>query len=617
MGKIRLLDESTIQMIAAGEIIERPASVVKELVENSLDANSTNITVEIANGGKDYIRVTDDGDGLLDEDIDLAFKRHSTSKIYKADDLYNILSFGFRGEALASISTVSRLEVLTKTKNSVSGTQVFVEEGSIIQKKPIGCPKGTTMIVRDLFYNVPVRKKFLKSDKTEANHIDDILYKLALGNSHISFKYIKDNTVVFKTSRNHISSNIYTLLGKDLYNNLLKIEHITDRFKISGYVSNNTFYRGNRKHQYLYVNKRYVNNKDISNLIENKYKSLIPINRYPIFILFIDIDPSLIDVNIHPTKQEVKFMNHQEILDALDSTLSRILTKNLYIQKVAFSHQQPKDQKDSLPHLYEENAINKDHNNSNLYNLPRIDRKINKENTIIEDHSLKGFLAFDNENIELEEKELVKEEVAYEDKDNIKDDRFLQNVKIIGVLFSTYILMEDLTSSKLLILDQHAAHERIMYEKYKGEYEAENVAIQTLLTPEVIELTSTELEFVIENIDLLKNLGFIVEEFGQKSIVIRGVPILFGKPQVKTFFLELIDSLKSNINSSYEIKIDKIMKIACTNAIKSGDKITDLEIQSLIAQLKNSKNPYTCPHGRPTVIEISKKDIEKEFKRIM
>ena len=402
-----------------------------------------------------------------------------------------------------------------------------------------------------------------------------------------------------------------------MYNNLLKIEHITDRFKISGYVSNNTFYRGNRKHQYLYVNKRYVNNKDISNLIENKYKSLIPINRYPIFILFIDIDPSLIDVNIHPTKQEVKFMNHQEILDALDSTLSRILTKNLYIQKVAFSHQQPKDQKDSLPHLYEENAINKDHNNSNLYNLPRIDRKINKENTIIEDHSLKGFLAFDNENIEFEEKELVKEEVAYEDKDNIKDDRFLQNVKIIGVLFSTYILMEDLTSSKLLIMDQHAAHERIMYEKYKREYEAENVAIQTLLTPEVIELTSTELEFVIENIDLLKNLGFIVEEFGQKSIVIRGVPILFGKPQVKTFFLELIDSLKSNINSSYEIKIDKIMKIACTNAIKSGDKITDLEIQSLIAQLKNSKNPYTCPHGRPTVIEISKKDIEKEFKRIM
>lgn len=619
MGKIRLLDESTIKMIAAGEIIERPASVVKELVENSLDAKASNITVEIANGGKDYIRVTDDGEGLLEDDLNIAFKRHSTSKIYNADDLYNILSFGFRGEALASISTVAKVEVLTKTQDSISGIQAFVEEGKIIDKKPIGCPKGTTMIVRDLFYNVPVRKKFLKSDKTEANHIDDILYRLALGNSHISFKYVKDNKIIFKTRKNDIASNIYTLLGKEFHDNLFKIEYTCENFKIYGYISNNTFYRGNRKHQYLYINKRYVNNKDISNLIEEKYKSLIPVNRFPVFIIFIDIKPSLIDVNIHPTKQEVKFINHQEILEALDSAITRILNKNLYIQKVTFNHEENKKSQEPLPLLYEESFIDKNIKKTNLYDKQYSD----KNNVIKEEVFLDRADIYDSKSVKVEEKKDEISHIVYEKDSNIDVDKnkkkidFLQDVKIIGVLFSTYILMEDSKSNKLLIMDQHAAHERVMYEKYKAEYTGENIAIQTLLTPEILELTSTEMDLVLDNIDTFQKLGFIVEEFGQNSIIIRGVPILFGKPQLKSSFLELIDSLKNNVNSSYEVKIDKIMKIACTKAIKSGDKISEIEIESLIEQLKNTKNPYTCPHGRPTIIEISKKDIEKEFKRIM
>ena len=619
MGKIRLLDESTIKMIAAGEIIERPASVVKELVENSLDAKASNITVEIANGGKDYIRVTDDGEGLLEDDLNIAFKRHSTSKIYNADDLYNILSFGFRGEALASISTVAKVEVLTKTQDSISGIQAFVEEGKIIDKKPIGCPKGTTMIVRDLFYNVPVRKKFLKSDKTEANHIDDILYRLALGNSHISFKYVKDNKIIFKTRKNDIASNIYTLLGKEFHDNLFKIEYTCENFKIYGYISNNTFYRGNRKHQYLYINKRYVNNKDISNLIEEKYKSLIPVNRFPVFIIFIDIKPSLIDVNIHPTKQEVKFINHQEILEALDSAITRILNKNLYIQKVTFNHEENKKSQEPLPLLYEESFIDKNVKKTNLYDKQYSD----KNNVIKEEVFLDRADIYDSKSVKVKEKKDEISHIVYEKDSNIDVDKnkkkidFLQDVKIIGVLFSTYILMEDSKSNKLLIMDQHAAHERVMYEKYKAEYTGENIAIQTLLTPEILELTSTEMDLVLDNIDTFQKLGFIVEEFGQNSIIIRGVPILFGKPQLKSSFLELIDSLKNNVNSSYEVKIDKIMKIACTKAIKSGDKISEIEIESLIEQLKNTKNPYTCPHGRPTIIEISKKDIEKEFKRIM
>lgn len=614
MGKIKLLDELTIQKIAAGEIIERPASVVKELVENSLDANGLNITVEIADGGKSYIRVTDDGDGFLDEDLDLAFKRHSTSKILTVDDLYNIMTFGFRGEALASISTVSKVEIVTKTKDSVSGIQAFVEEGNILEKKPIGCPKGTTIIIRDLFYNIPVRKKFLKSDKIEANHIDDIIYKLALGNSDRSFKYIRDNKVIFKTSKQDIASNIYTLLGKDFFDNLLKIDYSNENFNVYGYVSNNTFYRGNRKHQYLYVNKRYVNNKDVSSFIEEKYKSLIPINRFPIYVIFIDIKPSLIDVNVHPTKQEIKFINQQEILDALNSAISEVLTKNLYIQKVTFNHQEHVDNKESLPLLFKMGISDKEKQNDDIY------EPLSNYEVIKEDTSIDEFVFYNNRNNKVPDKIdkiTLNNDNNYKANENIEKNSFLENVKILGVLFSTYILMEDIQSNKLLIMDQHAAHERVMYEKYKYEYESENIAIQTLLTPEILELTSSEIEFVKDNLDTLKKLGFIIEEFGQKSIIIRGVPILFGKPQIKNFFLELIDSLKSNINNSYEVKIDKIMKIACTNAIKSGDKITNIEIESLINQLKNTKNPYTCPHGRPTIIEISKKDIEKEFKRIM
>jgi DNA mismatch repair protein MutL len=504
MGKIRLLDESTIKMIAAGEIIERPASVVKELVENSLDADASNITVEIANGGKDYIRVTDDGEGLLEEDLPLAFKRHSTSKIEDAEDLYNILSFGFRGEALASISTVAKVEVLTKTKDNMLGVQAFVEEGKIIEKKPVGCPKGTTMIIRDLFYNIPVRKKFLKSDKTEANFVDDIMYKLALGNSHISFKYVKDNKVVFKTTKNNILSNIYTLLGKDFYENLIKIDYLCENFKIYGYISNNTFYRGNRKHQYLYVNRRYVNNRDITTLIEQKYNSLIPVNRFPVFIIFIDIKPSFIDVNIHPTKQEIKFINQQEIMNALDETLSTVLTRNLYIQKIDFNNKE--EHKNSLPLLYD---LDKKQRKNSIYNFS--DSIHNK--TVKEETTLNELTFYANNNDFFNNKKDETKELSIDDNNNINKNNFLDEVKIIGVLFSTYVLMEDSKSNKLLIMD--------------------------------------------------------------------------------------------------------LMKIACTNAIKSGDKITDIEIKSLIEQLKNTENPYTCPHGRPTIVEISKKDIEKEFRRIM
>ncbi|HHV46705.1 MAG TPA: DNA mismatch repair endonuclease MutL [Tissierellia bacterium] len=609
MHKIKLLDEYTIQKIAAGEIIERPASVIKELVENSLDAKATNIVVEITNGGKDYIRVTDDGEGILDSDLDLAFKRHSTSKIETVEDLFKIVSFGFRGEALSSISAVAKVEVLTKTSDSLTGTQAFVENGEIISKKPVGCPKGTTMIVRDLFYNIPVRRGFLKSESNESSYIDDTLYRFALGNTDVSFKYIKDNKVIFNTSKNNsLISNIYSLLGKDFSNNLIKVDYKSKNAHIYGYISNNTLYRGNRKHQYLYVNKRHVRNKIITNLIEDKYKSLIPINKFPVFILFIDVDPSFVDVNIHPTKQEIKFLNQDEINNSLENMIFNALNNNIYIQKLTFEREKKEPDYEELPLLFEKNLIdiNVVDNNNESYNYIYKDNEKNKD---IKEFNIDVINQAPKENVQIEE--------DLEPKSLKEPINFLNSFRIIGVVFNTYILLEDIENEKLLIMDQHAAHERVMYERYKREFESEKIAIQNLLTPEILELSTWEVDIVNKNSKLLKDLGFIVEEFGQNSIILRGVPLLFGIPQAKNFFIEILDGLTKDLKSGYDIKLDKIMKIACSKAIKGGDRITDVEIEKLIEQLKNADNPYTCPHGRPTIIEITKKDIEKEFKRIM
>lgn len=608
MGKIKVLDDLTIQKIAAGEVIERPSSVVKELIENALDANSTNITIETREGGKKYIRITDDGDGIYENDLINAFKPHSTSKLAKIDDLYNINSFGFRGEALASISSVAKVEVLTKTEKNVSGIQGFVEESKIIKQLPVGCPKGTTMIVRDLFYNLPVRRKFLKSNTVEGNYITDIVYKLALGNCGVSFKYIKDNQVVLNTSKNNnLRDNIYILLGKEFIDGLMEIQFENEDFKIYGYISNNQFYRGNRSHQYLYVNNRYVKNVGLTNIIETKYKSLIPINRFPIFVLFVYIDPSLIDVNIHPTKEEVKFVNEEEFNTKLEYIIDKTLKDNLAVPKATFTKEPIEKKDDSIPLLYEEKFYSDDY---------KLNINKNEDNTQILESMPIYEKDFNTYKIKHEEVIKRKEDINRIDgEDDLKN--ILKRLKYIGIIFSTYIIAEDTLSNRVFIIDQHAAHERILYEKYKKEYEMEKVIIQPLLTPEIVELTDSEITMVLENIELLKNLGFVVEEFGNNSIIIRGVPVLFGEPQLKSLFLEIIDNISSIHNKNYEYRTDKIMKIACSNAIKGGDKIFSMEIQSLFEQLSQVENPYTCPHGRPTIIEILKEDVEKEFKRII
>lgn len=646
MSKIKVLDDLTIQKIAAGEVIEKPSSVVKELLENSIDANSKNLIIEILNGGKSYIRITDDGDGMKEEDLLLAFKRHSTSKLSVVEDLYKIYSLGFRGEALASISSVSKMEILTKTEDSISGLQGFIEDGEVKRFDTIACPKGTTMIVKDLFYNLPVRKKFLKSDLWEGNNISDLVNKIALGNYNKSFKFIRDNKTILKTRQNStLLETIYTILGKEFSSDIIPIEYSGDVFSLRGYISNNNLYRGNRGYQYLYINGRYILNYAISKIIENQYSSLIPNNRFPGFVLYIDIDPKYIDVNIHPTKQEVKFINDVDIFGIIGSIIKKSLYNNIYAPKLELnkskeispSSEANKDGvSDEFKKLIIEN-IEENKNNSTNLNIwdeeedISYDEIIIKDFTVLENSEEKMSFNFDtsfddgkNKNIDgnflediLEESidsSLKNSSIEYKE-EKIQD--ILLDLQSIGRVFNTYILAESKDENKLYFIDQHAAHERILYEKLKNEFENEKINTQNLIVPDLIELNSLELNLYDQNKDLFKKLGFDIDYFGNNTIAVKGVPILFGKPDNKNLFRDIFDNLDDNIKSNYNLKVEKIMKISCTYAIKGGDKITDQEIVALFKDLRKCDNPYTCPHGRPTMIEISKKQIEKEFLRIM
>lgn len=626
MAKIKLLDSLTIQKIAAGEVIENPSSIVKELVENSLDADSQNIIIEIKNGGKSYIRITDDGEGISREDLMVAFERHSTSKLNSVDDIYSIFSLGFRGEALASVSSVAKMEVLTKTMDSQGGVHAIVEEGEITSIDSAGCPKGTTMIVRDLFYNLPVRKKFLKSDLAESNQINDIINKLALGNSNVSFKFIRDHKTILQTTRtNNPLDTIYSILGKDFAKNLISIDYEDSYIKIKGFISNNNLYRGNRSHQYLYINGRNIINYGISKVIENRYKSLIPINRFPAFVLNIELDPGEVDINIHPTKQEIKFVDTDRVFGTISNIVNNQILNSLNVPKMSFKKEEEKAPNKELPELFNLNTQNKNITEDIIIrDFTQKDIGKDTEPSMVRemevnlddlsyDISLANNRKFPHESQESYIEKNMEEEPVEEQK--LQD--YLLDIKPIGRVFDTYIIAESKEENKIFFIDQHAAHERIMYEKYKKEYENEEINTQQLIFPEIIELTNNEMNRFIENIEIFKNLGFDLEEFGPNSVALRGVPFIFGSPRTKDLFFDILDNIDSNIKSNYHTKMDKIMKIACTNAIKSGDQISNMEIMALFKDLQKCENPFTCPHGRPTVVEMTKKDIEKEFLRIV
>lgn len=626
---IVLLDDNTISKISAGEIIENPASVVKELLENSIDAGAKNITVEVKNSPTDFIRITDDGCGFKADEIELAFMRHSTSKLSKIEDLEELTTLGFRGEALASISSIAKIRLLTKNSEDLAGTSSKIENGKIIEQSNVGMPNGSTFYVEDIFYNTPVRKKFLRADNVEFNLIFDVIQKIALGNPQVSISYIRDGKTLLNSYKNsNYKNHILNVLGREIATNLIENSFSSENYKIRAYFSNNKLFRSSRNHQYIYINGRYVTNREISREIEKVYKSLIPLNRFPVFILFIDINSSLIDVNIHPKKHEVKLSNENNLIAILCEMVEEVLYPNRSIREI---EDEPKVNLNVFD-IYE------DKSNDNLINFkePTYEPGDNdiKEFDIDSQSFYENYQPFDmnkenlDNNNDIDNIEDKTEDFNYDNipsLEQFQEDSFLNdkevidsnliNTRIVGILFDTFIILENKDKALIYLVDQHAAHERVMYEKYKKQYLNSNINSQVLLKPEIIELNASEYMKIEKNFHLFKDLGFSIDSFGENSIILREVPMIFGFPTYVSFIRDIIDSLDDKIYSNYQADMWKVMKKACLKAVKAGDTLSNMEVKELINSLIHCENPYTCPHGRPTIIDIKKTTIAKLFLR--
>lgn len=657
MGKIVKLNKNISSKIAAGEVIENPGAVIKELVENSIDANSTSITVEIKDAGKSSIRITDDGDGIEEEDVILAFDRHATSKIKTVKDIYKIDTLGFRGEALASVAAVSRLEMTTKTLDSDLGIKININGGEVVDKEKVGCKKGTTIIVNDLFYNTPARIKFLGKNSTEQRRINELMNCLALSNPNISFKYISNDEIKFVTpGKGKLKNVILSVYGKNTAKNVLKIDSSLDNIKVDGFISNLDFTRGNSSLQIFFVNGRYIKSSLIKDAIKTTYKTMIPINRHPVCFLNFEIDSKEIDVNIHPSKTKIKFTKKGIIKQLIYTTIKSKLLE--FDQTPSFSLEESAFKKAIEKKPIKDNAVKSDSykekirklsNNNDIENKTNKDEvknemisnnhnKINKNPFGNSKNSIKEEKKFDkkdynsnNNFIKKLEKEkeqlniidLDKFDVDFENLSKIefentkekvkKEETIYDDLRVIGQLFSTYILCEK--NNKLYVIDQHAAHEKVLYEELMDKYMNKKINSQLLVLPITIELNYSDLEVILEKKDSLGKLGFDIEVFGKDTLLVREVPILFNKPLKESVVREIILNFKSEYKNAYSTNIDLIIQKSCKNAIKAYDKLDVMEIDKLIDLLKGLESPYTCPHGRPIIISITKNEIEKKFKR--
>ncbi|HPY55939.1 MAG TPA: DNA mismatch repair endonuclease MutL [Sedimentibacter sp.] len=611
MAIINLLDNETINKIAAGEVIENPKSIVKELVENSIDAGADEITIEIKNGGKSFIRVTDNGKGIEKDQVENAFKRHCTSKISSSDDLNSLFTLGFRGEALASIAAVSKVEVITRTNDDIYGIKMTIEGGKIISKEDIGCPVGTTITVTDLFYNVPARKKFLKSDISESSNINEIVVSLALSKENISFKYINNNNVAYRTPKtNNLLNTISSLYEKDLYNSLLKIDYKSDIISITGYTTNLNYYRGNRKQQIVFVNGRVIKHRRMSYFIEEAYNTLLPKNKYPACFIKIEIAPALVDVNVHPAKTEVRFQNEEMVLNEIKNAVYSALHSKSIMKEVKG-----------------ETLL---HDSKDINNLRIFDRSSGKsvilgglENKFTEETE-------ETKNIRITEVEVSNKDIAVMeplkpyDKFEFKQQTFIKaendedklpELYVIGIVLDTYIICENPEKTCIFMIDQHAAHERINYEKFLNQYNSREILIQEIV-PEVINLSYDDYETAMSNIEIFEYLGISVENFGNNAILINNIPTIFKDSNLKDVFYAILDNLKDITKSNLDFVMEKIIKEACVKSVKSGDRLHMSEVRALLNDLRMTDNPYTCPHGRPVIIKMTRYEIEKMFERI-
>jgi len=693
MGNIVLLDELTINKIAAGEVIERPASVVKEMVENSIDAGASNITVEIKNGGISYIRITDNGKGIAPDDMEIAFERHATSKIRQADDLENVKSMGFRGEALASIAAIANVEMISRTENEEIGKTIVIEGGKILKSEEIGCQVGTIITVQNLFFNTPVRYKFLKKDFTESGYIEDAITRLALANPNIAFKLINTGKTVIQTSGDGNMKNVvYSIFGKDVAEAILEVNYKYEDMILTGVVGKPEIARSNRSKQMFFVNKRFVKDKVLSGATEKAFKGMLPIGKYGFLIINIDMDPSKVDVNVHPAKLEVRFEEENKIFKAVYHAIQEALLKGELIENTEKEdaknqekelERQELEKRDYSQNFFQkilkhrnieeniENAGMIDNDNANLIEQIYNDKKESNQEEQIQEETIKtdevSIVKEDikteiDENLEkinsminqikqietdvvsevkpnfdemyvktfgkMPEKEEIieyKEDAKIEAKDILEQENISvfedieeynkQTYKFIGIAFATYIILE--IDSQMYILDQHAAHERIMYEQIKKNfYSDETKDSQLMLLPDIITLSHKEMDIARENIELFEKVGFMLEEFGENTIKITGVPNVCIDLDTKELFLETLDEINTIAITAKQEKEEKLIStIACKAAVKANMALSPEEVDSLMEQLLKLPNPFTCPHGRPTAIKMSKIDIEKKFAR--
>ena len=656
MGNITLLDQATIDKIAAGEVVERPSSVVKELVENAIDAGSSAVTVEIKDGGISFIRISDNGCGIEASDIKTAFLRHSTSKIRSVEDLLTISSLGFRGEALSSISAVSMVELLTKTKDALSGVKYTIEGGVEKSIEEAASPDGTTFFVRNLFYNTPARKKFLKSSMTEAGYIHELMIRLALSHPAISFKFVNNGQTKLHSSGNHsLKDVIYQVYGRDISNNLVEIDAEENGVRIKGYIGKPNVFRGNRNFETYFVNGRYIKSNIIAKGIEDAYKGYLMQHQYPFCVLQFEMDGSDLDVNVHPTKMELRFSNQQALYDFVFRTVREGLDRKEYIPQVTVEEPkkvslapkpmaQPKQttpSKPAMPVAKPEPAAPQERNLD--YFLAQMRERVKADHASRENKSPYQ-QKFEQKPLQPvaekkavekpvlkkpAEPQMIKEERApYAEKKaevpqqmelfdkKLLAEESIKEHKIIGQLFDTYWLVE--FDEKLFIIDQHAAHEKVLYERtLKGLKNKEHTS-QLLSPPMVLSLSMQEEALLKKYMQHFTDLGYEIEHFGGMEYQICAVPGNLYNINKKELFIEILDNLSElSGRNNPELILEKIASMSCKAAVKGNMKISRMEMESLIKELLTLDNPYQCPHGRPTIISMSKYEIEKKFKRIV
>lgn len=576
MSKIRILTPDVSNKIAAGEVVENPASVVKELIENAIDAGASSIIVEIKNGGVSYIRVTDNGSGMESGDAKTAFMRHATSKINSALDLESIETLGFRGEALASVAAVSNIELMTKIA-SCEGFHLELSAGELINEQEVGCPDGTTIVIKDLFFNTPARMKFLKSDKTETSHVTDIVERLVLGNSDISLKYIVDGKErLFFGGDGQLKSCVYSVYGRDYAKGCVEIERNQNNIHTTGVAGKAEVSRGNRSFQSFFLNGRYVKNRSLTYAAEAAYKNVLMSGKFPFFIVYLNVPYQSVDINVHPTKQEVKFANERAVCDEVYWAIKSALQC-------------------SADDIRREIATPI----KNSFASPVFSEPHTQLHAPIPQQSI----------------DMIKANVAAMTQPNVEIQAPQKNYRIVGQFFGTYIIIE--LDDKIILIDQHAAHERMIYERLLKANKEKQLMMQMLLSPVAITLSPKEYSILIENLQFFCDLGFEVEEFGNNSILIRQTPTDVGEDELKSLVTELIAKVEKSNGSLTDSQADMLEMISCKAAIKGNSKLHESEITALVDDVIRTNGVNTCPHGRPLMVTITKHELEKMFKRIV